>query len=171
MLKKTSTKDENIYYTQIFSEKEQLEADDINLKRNINNSLLEKIKEKWEGKCSKLGYVQKGSVKIVERSIGRVDSSHFSGNVIFDLKIETKICNPTEGDIIRCKVIGINKMGIMCSKEPLLICLSKLHHQDKDIIDDYGKIKVHQTIDVEVICSKFELYDTEINVIAKLANK
>ena len=158
---------DDIYYTQILTDKEQLEPK--NVLTNINNELLDKIKEKLEGKCSKLGYVQKGSVKILERSIGRLDSSHFSGNVIFDLKIETKICNPTEGDIIKCKVIGKNKMGIMCLKEPLLICLSKLHHQD--ILEDYGFIEKDDIINVEVICSRFELYDTEINIIAKLVNK
>ena len=163
MSKKNSIKDD-IYYTQILTEKEQLEPKSVIT--NINSSLLEKIKEKLEGKCSKLGYVQRGSVKILERTIGRVDSSHFSGNIIFDLKIETKICNPTEGDIIKCKVIGKNKMGIMCLKEPLLICLSKLHHQD--ILEDYGAIEKDDIINVEVICSRFELYDTEINVIAKL---
>ena len=158
---------DDIYYTQILTDKEQLEPK--NVLSNINSELLDKIKEKLEGKCSKLGYVQKGSVKILERSIGRLDSSHFSGNVIFDLKIETKICNPTEGDIIKCKVIGKNKMGIMCLKEPLLICLSKLHHQD--ILEDYGSIEKDDIINVEVICSRFELYDTEINIIAKLVNK
>lgn len=167
MLKKNTIKSDNIYYTQIFTEKEQLEPK--NIVNDINSSLLEKIKEKLEGKCCKLGYVQRGSVKILERSIGRVDSSHFSGNIIFDLKIETKICNPTEGDIISdCKVIGKNKMGIMCEKDSLLICLSKLHHQH--ILEEYGAIDKGHIINVEVICSRFELYDTEINVIAKLVH-
>ena len=167
MLKKNISNKNNIFYTQIMNEREQLEPD--NIVANIDESLLNKINKKLEGKCSKIGYIQPGSIKILERSIGRIDSSHFSGNIIFDLKLEVLVCSPHQGDKITCKVLGSNKMGIMCEAKPLLICLSKLHHQEQ--LEEFSSITKNSLIDVEVICSKFELYDTEINVIAKLANK
>tara|TARA_B100001094_G_C17993457_1_gene701399 strand:- start:29 stop:538 length:510 start_codon:yes stop_codon:yes gene_type:complete len=166
MSKKNITNKNNIFYTQIMNEREQLEPN--NIEGDIDESLLKKISKKLEGKCSKFGYVQPGSIKILERSIGRIDSSHFSGNIIFDLKLEALVCSPHQGDKIKCKVLGSNKMGIMCEAKPLLICLSKLHHQDR--LEEFGAITKNSLIDVEVICSKFELYDTEINVIGKLPN-
>ena len=56
-------------------------------------------------------------------------------------------------------------MGILASNFPLVIALSKLHHDDPSVFD---KIQKDDNINVEVICSKFELNDNEISVVAKL---
>ena len=76
-----------------------------------------------------------------------------------------EVCNPIEGDIIVGKVIGKNKMGILAENPPIIIALSKLHHDDLSIFNSATK---NQTIKVQVIDSKFELNDTEIHVIAKI---
>ena len=57
-------------------------------------------------------------------------------------------------------------MGILATNYPLVIALSKMHHDDLSIFD---KINENDEIYVEVICSKFELNDSEIDVIAKFS--
>ena len=159
----------SISYKQIIQQKECL-SPNITL-GDINESLKKKIVQKIEGKCCKNGYVKKGSTNILSRSIGQINSSHFSGNIIYNVKLEVEVCNPKKGDQIECVVLGINKMGIMCKskeKSPLLIALSKIHHQEPEKQKRFISIKEKDQIKVEVICSKFELNDTEINVIAEL---
>ena len=88
--------------------------------------MTKKIRKKLGNKCSKFGYVKQESINILERSIGRINSSHFNGNVIYDLKLEIQVCNPKEGDILIAKVIGKNKMGVLAENRPIIIALSKL---------------------------------------------
>lgn len=154
-----------IYYKQLLTEREQLSPAEMT---NINGELKKKLKKKLEGKCSKIGFIKKDSIDIINRTIGKLDSSHFSGNIIFDTTIQAEVCNPTNGDHIKCSVVGKNKMGIMCKVGPLIICLSNIHHTSTADNNEFKSIKVGDNITVEVICSKFELHDANINVIAKL---
>mgnify|MGYP000928861946 CR=1 FL=1 len=156
----------NIFYPKIIQEKELLFPNE--LSNNIDETLLDKIKHKLGNRCSKEGYIEKDTIEILERSLGMLDTSHFSGNIVYDIKLKVNTCNPLEGDVLDCTIMGKNKIGIICKKGPLLIALSKIHHEDNlDIFDSLDK---HDKIKVEVICSKYELNDTEIRVIAKLKN-
>lgn len=152
-----------LFFISVIEDKISLKPSEIN--NNINEHILDKIKNKIGNKCYKQGFIDRNSIKLLERSIGKIKSSHFNGNLIFNVKIEVQICNPLQGDIIKCKVIGKNKMGILAKNSPLVIALSKMHHSDPSIFD---KINKDDEIKVEVICSKFELNDNEIDVIAKL---
>jgi len=158
------TKLQDLFFVSIIQDKISLTPIEIN--NNINEQILDKIKKKIGNKCYKQGFIDINSIKLLERSIGKIKSSHFNGNLIFNIKIEVQICNPLQGDIIKCKVIGKNKMGILATNYPLVIALSKMHHDDLSIFD---KINENDEIYVEVICSKFELNDTEIDVIAKFS--
>ena len=48
----------------------------------------------------------------------------------------------------------------------MLIALSKIYHDD--CIELFDKINVDDTINIEVIASRYEFNDNEINVIGKL---
>ena len=157
---------QNIFYTLIIDYTQELTPNELNINNDTNTILLDKVKNNIGNKCSKEGYIKKDSIKIIERSLGRIISSHFNGDIVYNLKLEVDICNVVEGDIINCKVIGINKMGIMCEKNPLIIALSKIYHEDN--LEKFENIQIGESIDVEVVCSRFEYNDNEINVIGKL---
>jgi len=154
----------NIFYTKISTDNITLQASEIN--GDINSILLKKLKKRIGNKCSKDGYVDNDTIKILDRTIGVVNSSHFNGDINYSVKSEISTCNPLKGDILECTVIGINKMGIMCYNKPLLIALSKIHHMDN--LTKFESIEKDMVIMVEVLCSKFELNDTEINLIGKI---
>ena len=149
---------DNVYYTTTIADIQEIIPSEISKSTDIESILLDKIKNKIGDKCSKEGYIKKESIKIIDRSIGKIISAHLNGNIVYHLKLEVDICKPLEGNIFECKVIGINKMGIMCKKEPMLIALSKIYHEDS--IDLFNK--------VEVIASRYEFNDNEINIIGKL---
>lgn len=156
----------DIYYTQIIDHVEGISNLDLKNK-DIDSILLEKSKNSLGDKCSKNGFILKDSIKLLQRTIGRIKSSHFNGMIIFNIKLEVKICSPSEGDIIECVVFGKNKMGILAKKFPLIIALSQLHHDDKTLFD---KVQINQKISVQVIDTKFSLNDNEIQVIGKIYN-
>ena len=156
---------EKLYYNQIIDHIEGINPSE--LTSDIDSILLDKSKKSLGDKCSKYGYIIEDSIKIIHRSIGKIKSSHFDGTVIFNLKLEVKVCNPTEGDIIECQVIGKNKMGILAKKKPLIIALSQLHHDDTTL---FNNINVNQVIQVKVIDTKFSLNDKDIQVIGKIYN-
>jgi len=155
----------SLYYIQIIDHVESIKAQD--LSHNIDEILLLKSKNSLGNKCSKDGFILKDSIRIIDRTIGKINSSHFTGDVNFKLKLEVKLCNPTEGDIIKCNVIGRNKMGILAKVYPLIIALSQLHHTD---LDHFNSIKENDEIMVEVIDSKITLNEKDIQIIAKLYN-
>ena len=153
----------------IYFENEQRYTTAINssdLSNNIDTVLKDKIISEIEGRCVNDGYIKKDSVRLIKRSIGKLMMSQFNGNIIYNIIYTAKVCNPHEGDIVKCRVENINKMGIMCKKEPMLIALSKIYHEDS--IDLFNKINVDDVIKVEVIASRYEFNDNEINIIGKL---
>lgn len=133
---------------------------------DIDKILLDKCRNKLEGKCTKNGYVFKGSINLLERSIGKINSSHFNGNIYYDVRLEAKICNPLKGDIIYAKIIGKNKMGILATRLPIIIALSQIHNKELDM----AKLVVGDEIKVSVLDKKFKLNDKEIHVIGKVVS-
>ncbi len=152
----------------ILTLKESIEPHELKNENNIDDILLEKIKNKLGNKCHKEGFIEKDSINILKRSMGNIISSHFNGNIIYTIQINAKICNPVQGEEIICTVKGKNKMGILAEVSPLIIALTKIHHKDEsvfDTLDENDKIKV------KVICSQFQFNDTNINVLAHLLEK
>ena len=56
---------------QILSETIQIKSSDIFKTRNIDGIISHKLK-KYEGKCTKNGYIVKDSIEIVNRSVGKI---------------------------------------------------------------------------------------------------
>ena len=165
---------ENIYCLNILNEKVGILPSDLNNKKDIVNIIDEKLKRKIEGKCIKQGYVKKNSVKIINRSVGKIYDGHFTGDIVYKIKFSVEVCNPPESQIIDCVVYNINKMGILAGigknpkDSPLTILLPRHQHQEKDL---FKELSVGDSISVEIIGKKFELNDNKIHIVASLINK
>ena len=133
--------------------------------KDIDAVLTRKIKSIVGDKCYKQGYIKKESVRIIKRSLGSIVSSHFSGNLIYNVVAEVSICSLHVNDIVECQVIGKNKMGILARNGPLIVALSKLHHET---VEEFEKVEKNDSIKVQVLCSKFELHDVEISVVGRM---
>ena len=161
----------NIYKESIFSTNIQLRPNEYN--QSINETLLEKLKKKVEGKCDKNGFIKPDSADILRRSIGTIQQSQFNGYCSFKVWYKVSCCNPVEGMVVKCSVLNKNKMGIFCelynhSPSPLTIILAKQHHLRDD---RYEEVKVGSSIDVEIVGIKFEYNDTQISCIGRIHNK
>ena len=165
---------ESIYCQNILNEKVDIKPNELSSKRDVMEIINNKLKKKIEGKCIKQGYVKKGSLQIINRSVGKIYDGHFSGDIVYKIKFSVEVCNPPEGQIINCIIYNNNKMGIIAgigenSKDsPLMILLPRHHHQDKDIFRD---VDVGDSITIEITGQKFELNDEKIHVVGSLLSK
>jgi len=139
------------------------------INNQINEYILKNLKEKFEGKCLKYGYIKPNSIKIIKRSIGQVLASHFNGNILYNIEFSVDVCNPLEGAVIEAQVKNINKMGILAEssdkESPLNILLARQHHIDNET---FSNLKIGEAIECKIIGKRFEYGDNQISVIAKL---
>ena len=142
------------------------------INNQINDYILKRLKENYEGKCLKYGYIKPNSIKIIKRSIGTVLASHFNGNILFNMVFSVDVCNPLEGAIIDIQVKNINKMGILGDvpeedESPLNILLARQHHIDNE---RFQNLKIGEIIQCKIVGKRFEYGDNQISVIAVLHN-
>ena len=140
------------------------------INNKLNDYILTRIKDNYEGKCLKFGYIKNNSAKILKRSIGSVLTSHFNGNILYNIEFSVDICNPLEGNIIDIVVKNINKMGILGSipdeeETPLNILLARQHHIDNE---KFLNLKEGEIIQGKIIGKRFEYGGDQISVIAVL---
>lgn len=155
----------DIYRKSVFNYSTTMSADKIS--ENIDNSLLFQLKKDIGNKCINEGYIDKDSIQILKRSIGKINSSHLNGSVNFDIEYTANVCNPREGDIVSCKVLDINTMGLLTESSPLTIVLPRDHHTDDP---NFKEVSIGDEIRVSIIGSRFDLYDTQITAIGKLVS-
>jgi len=143
------------------------------INKNIHEVILKKIKENYEGKCIKNGYVKPGSIKIIKRSIGNIIASHFNGNVLFNLELSMEVCNPLNGAVIEAQILNSNKMGHLAGvpyvdDSPLNILLARQHHISKNH-DEFNKLNISDIVKIKIIGKRFEYGDNQISIIGILA--
>jgi len=135
------------------------------LNKNINDTILKILKNNIEGKCLDKGFVKKDSVNIIKRSAGMFSSSLFNGSVKFNVVLSCELCHPTKGDVIKCKVLRVNELGIRGLIGPIKVTVAKQFQNNKSIFKD---IKEGDMIEVVVLDKKFDLNSKFIQVAAKI---
>ena len=142
------------------------------INRNIDTSLNNILKKRIEEKCIDVGYVIKGSVKIVNRSHGLYDKYNNDGNFKYNIDYNVLICRPHKEDIISCVVEDTNKAGIIANK----LITGKYPINIKVIIPteyfkvnkvDFSTVNIGDTIYCQVIATRFKYNDNSVLVIAR----
>ena len=157
----------NLYVKQLVKQSVEIPISSIksNKSSSIEDLIINEIKNKIGNKCIKEGFVDKENIKLVNRSIGKIKPEYFNSFICYNCTFELNICNPLKNQEVEATVEAINKMGIKAVAEPLYIILAKQHHLNKEIFDT---IEIGDKINVEILATRFELYDTQIDVIGKL---
>ena len=78
---------------------------------DVNKTVKDKLIDKFEGKCSKHGYIKKDSLVMIKRSGGTYIKEHFNGSIRYDVICNGKVCNPPKMSRLYCKLVSSNKMG------------------------------------------------------------
>ena len=158
----------DIFTSNILHTVVQLQPSEFN--DSIDQTILDKLRNKVEGKCDRNGYIKPGSTEIVKRSLGQVLQGNFNGSCNFRISFKVDICNPVEGMVVKAIVKNINKMGLFCElhniePSPLSIILAKQHHLKSE---KFENVKMNSVIQVEIIGVKFDYNDTQIKCIGRL---
>jgi hypothetical protein len=124
---------------------------------SVDDILLDKLKERLEQRCSPNGYVLPGTLEILTRSTGMVDSGRSSGDWAFLVKAKGRVLHPPEGTMVEVEVLKSNKMGIYAVYENAirLMVPRDLHLGD----EEFDNLKVGDRINVEIQKSRFQLRD------------
>ena len=158
----------------------------------IDEILEKKIKKKLEGKCNANGLVIKNSIRVMSRDMGFIPKEHFNGSMVYHVSFKMTLCNPNNGVVLPCSVVGKNKMGIICNlipynsddtngknadavikqfrKFPMVINIPKDIHSEEDM-HYFEDIQLNQTIYIEVVGKKFEMQDRQMSVTGRLSDK
>ena len=148
-----------------FQEKVYLTPKDLrNDIQSVDDILILKLKERLEQRCSPHGYVLPGTLELLTRSAGMVDSGRFSGDWAFLVKAKGSVLHPPEGTMVEVEVLKNNKMGIYAVYENAIRIMvpRDLHLGD----DEFDQLKVGERIRVEIQKSRFQLRDPFIVSVA-----
>jgi hypothetical protein len=141
-----------------FQEKVYLTPKDLrNEITSVDTILLNKVKQRLEQRCSPHGYVLPGTLELLTRSAGMVDSGRFSGDWAFLIKAKGRVLHPPEGTSVEVEVLKSNKMGIYAVYENAirLMVPRDLHLGD----EEFDQLRVGDRIRVEIQKSRFQLRD------------
>ena len=147
----------NYYNSEILTEKIQINFNEINTK-DINTKIYSILKNKVENKCYKSGYIIQNSVKIINKTLGKIVNYDSNSMIEYNIRFSVKIIKPTIDDIIECYISEKNKLGILAyikykdimengnnngiNESPLLIIIPLETINDIDKYDTNMKIKV-----------------------------
>jgi DNA-directed RNA polymerase subunit E'/Rpb7 len=145
------------------------------INKNLKEEITNRLKEKLEGKCTRHGYIRKGSIDVYKVTPGTIEMVSLSGYIQYDIYFYAEVCNPMMGSIIKCKVVNANKFGILAESsfdgESILeVVIAK---NSVSILSDVDleNVKVGDEIYVEVLGKKFELNDKHISIVGKAINE
>ena len=145
--------------------------------QSFKNEILNRLKQKVEGICSKHGYIVKGSIEIFKIAPGEIELIDLNGNVVYNVQFYADVRNPLVGSIIKnAKVVNLNRSGILADvnivennvvTSVLDIIIAK---NSVNIISDIDldNVKIGDYINVEVVGKKFKLGAKRISVIGKI---
>ena len=152
----------------------QLSAEEID--SNYQERILDKLKEKYEGKCSKFGFIKPDTLQIFKRSYGSFIKEHFNGFIKYEIICKAEVCNPIQGSIIQAVIRNKNQMGILAessielndNKIPILDIIIPI--RSVGIISEVNldNLQIDNVIKIEVVGKKYQLNDKKISIIGRV---
>tara|TARA_B100000902_G_scaffold318756_1_gene310752 strand:+ start:2030 stop:2545 length:516 start_codon:yes stop_codon:yes gene_type:complete len=165
------------YSNEILTEKIQIHFDEINTK-DINTKIYTLLKNKIENKCYKSGYIIQNSIKIINKTLGKIVNYDSTSMIEYNIRFSVKIIKPTIDDIIECYISEKNKLGILAyikykdiiengknngiGESPLLIIIPM------ETIDDIDKYDTNMKIKVVVKATRIKFDANKIQVIGNI---
>jgi|TARA_B110000261_G_scaffold150295_1_gene177673 DNA-directed RNA polymerase subunit E'/Rpb7 len=139
-------------------------------KANIHRVLV----SKYEGVCSKFGYISEKTIELVTVYLGKIELQTFHGYVKFNVKFKASICNPAVDSVVKCTVINLNSFGILShvisdrTNKPIMNII--IPKQSNSIVNNSSvdNISIGDTIFVEIVGKKYQLHSTSISAVGKV---
>lgn len=153
------------------------------LSNNYKNVIVKKLKEKYEGHCSKFGLIIPESIALESILRNEVELHSFHGFALYDVRFTATICNPSEGSIITANVVNMNSFAVLCYsgntddghiKNAVEIIIPRqvenIINFSKNTIQPTDQIKIGDRVNVEIIGKKHQLGSKKIAAIGRLVD-
>lgn len=160
--------EQNIYIKNVSAIRVALMPYQVSTDKTVDN-LHRIITGQLEGKCGVDGYVQPGSIKIINTSAGQL-----RGAVIeFDVTIEYNACNPAPGTVFKraCKCISVTKAGIHASLTDMHQNIPADIFVHRDLFPtnvEFNAIVRDDIFSVRTLYNRFELNDPRISIMCEV---
>ena len=133
---------------------------------HVPNILKRILAGELEGKCTKEGFVEKDSVKIVSHSCALLKQE----NAIFTVMFECNITLPVQGQTLSCIVSNNTHAGLHCrlnvdGPSPFVVFVARDHHHT---LSRFAAFQEKAEVSVRVVGHRYEVNDRHIEVIATL---
>lgn len=166
----------NYLSNQLISSSIHLNPNELN--SDINNLLVNKLREKYEQKCINEGYIVKDSIELVNKSLGFIKSINNESKIVYNLKFSADILFPIENDVIEGYIDNHNKMGVIAyiklsdsyknykganniTDSPFIIIIP-----NNDSIDK-SEIKINEKKEIKVKATRIKYNSKNIQVIGE----
>jgi len=144
-----------------------------NINGDINEILYKLLKKKYEGVCNKDGYIQNGSLQIVNRSIGSVKTINNTSYIVYDITYKANIYSPVKGTKLKITINSITKLGIIgflkdnvddtIDTSPFIVIVPREYFKD-DNVDGY---EINSELNVKIDDSRIKYMSKNIQIVAK----
>jgi hypothetical protein len=161
---------EKYYKNILFTLTTHLQSNQISSGKNIDGLLNYKIKNELGNYCKSQGYILKDTLKIMNRSIGKLVTQENKSLVEYKLTIKADVISPSQSDILVAKIDSITKMGIIgylsdkdytIETSPIIFIIPNQYVEDIEIF------KKDMNIKVEVLQSRMKYQSKQIQVVGK----
>lgn len=138
-------------------------------------NIAQTLKHKYEGICSKFGYIKHDSIQLLKVNLGELEMATFHGYVRFNVVFMAKICNPAIGSFITCTVKNTNSFGILCTSgiyvnnkycNVLNVVVPKMNESSNTEYLD--KINIGDEVNIEILGKKYLLNNDSIHIFGKI---
>ena len=146
--------------------------------KSYKKHILSILKKKYEGICSKHGYIYNDSIYDLYVKCGKIEIHSFHGYTLFNVTFQAKLFNPSVGNIISCVVKNMNSFGILCTYGitdhnniystiiDIIIPKQSLNIiENKNLIDS---VQINSIVNVEIMGKKFLLNNKKISAIGNI---
>lgn len=171
----------DIFFKSIVSERVKLKPHELH--RAYKDVIEEKLKRDYEGRCSRHGYIRRGSVQLYRVSAGRLETESLNGDVNFTVLYKCEVCNPVKGATVASTVVNTNKFGVLTQSGTLvdavvdsggevlkkfvpvleIVVPKQVYVSDVDL----ERVAIGDTLNVEVLGKKFRINGSKIQVTAR----
>ena len=143
------------------------------IKGDINKLIVYTLKKRYEGVCNKDGYIQKGSLQIVNRSIGSVKTINNTSYIVYEITYKANIYSPVKGTNLDITINSITKMGIIgflkdddddtIDNSPFIVIVPREYFKD----DNVDGFEVNSGLKVQIEESRIKYMSKNIQIVAK----
>lgn len=144
---------------------------------NVSEAITQRLKQKYEGMCSRHGYIRTGSIEVLKFSLGKVEMDTLNGDVTYVVQYSADVANPTIGTVVHATIKNMNRYGFRAETDVRMpdgsyvtVLDILIARQTIGITSDvdFDQIHINDKVTVEVLAKKFVLGGTTISVVGRV---